>query len=151
MKLGEFVVDRLEDWEPGTRFQKERTFQEAMANYLNHVLSSTEYEAHTEDRLQIDIAVGKPVGIELKHSPNANEIDRLNGQIDRYKDGFNTVIVAVFGSKHSRWEQLPDSHPSVHFMHFWKGGNSYSGPTRRSQTTESTQSNQTHPAFEGWM
>lgn len=89
--------------------------------------------------------MGNQIGIELKHSLGANEIDRLNRQIDRYISGFDTVIVAVFGDVHSRWERMIDSYPSVHFMHFWKGGNSYSEPAQKSQ------SSQTRPAFEGWM
>lgn len=145
MNPGALVVDQLESWEPKTRFRKERTFQESMVEYLEHCLNSTDLQVKKEGKLQIDIAVSNVVGIELKHSPNANEIDRLNGQIDRYKNGFDTVIVAVFGNVHSRWEHLTDSYSNVHFMQFWKGGNSHSEPSQRSQ------SDQTHPAFEGWL
>jgi len=145
MNASTLVLDRLKAWEPETRFRKERTFHDSMAEYLDHALASTDYQVQTEGKLQIDIAVGNQVGIELKHSPNANDVDRLNGQIDRYISGFDTVIVAVFGDLHSRWEHIIDSYPSVHFIHFWKGGNSYSQPTQRSQ------SSQTHPAFEGWL
>lgn len=143
MDTGVLVVDRLEAWEPETRFRKERTFQESMAEYLDHALASTNYQVEKEGKLQIDIAVDNQVGIELKHSPNANEVDRLNGQIERYKNEFDTVIVAFFGDVHSRWERLIDSHPSVHFIQFWKGGNSHTEPAQRSQ------SDQSHPAFEG--
>ncbi|WP_436935925.1 hypothetical protein [Halovenus marina] len=145
MHASKLVLDRLEAWEPETRFQKESTFHDSMAEYLKRTLPSTGYQIKTEGKLQIDIAVGNQVGIELKHSPSANEIDRLNGQIDRYISGFDTVIVAVFGDVHSRWEHMIDSYPSVHFMQFWKGGNSYSEPAQKSR------SSQTHPAFEGWM
>lgn len=145
MNTSRLVVDQLKAWEPETRFRKEKTFQASMAEYLSHALASTDYQVQTEGRLQIDICVGNQVGIELKHSPNADSVDRLNGQIDRYISGFDTVIVAVFGDVHSRWQNVVDSYPSVHFMHFWKGGNSYSQPAQKSQ------SNNTHPAFDGWL
>lgn len=45
MDTGALVVNRLEAREPETRSRKERTFQESMAEYRDHALASTDYQA----------------------------------------------------------------------------------------------------------
>lgn len=113
------VYTALESWQPAHRYRAEHTVQDALVTHLeNQINQSNSFgmsrqavKIETEATANIDIQVGSDVGVELKHTPDAGDLDRLSGQLERYVDTFPCTIVLAYGSVHeSRWHRLQDKY-----------------------------------------
>ena len=75
--------------------QKEKLYTTALSGYLSHAFPDIEMEQPVGRGCKIDALVGR-IGIEAKYRPDANEINRLYGQIDTYLQFLDSIIVVFF-------------------------------------------------------
>lgn len=118
--LGNEVLQYIEEWIPERSYRSEKKFQNDLQDYLDQRLNESggmgiglgggggsvpvrkEY-----GQANADVAVDDEVGIELKRNLTNSNIDRLAGQIRKYKKEFPVVIVVACGIKDmGRWREL---------------------------------------------
>lgn len=106
------VVEYIQEWVP-SEHAKESGFQNELKDYLEERLnesgdsnvhvglgggSGKKYQINREyGKSQADVAVGDKVGIEMKRDLTNGNIDKLRGQIERYKNEFPCVIAVACG------------------------------------------------------
>jgi hypothetical protein len=102
------VYDIIEDWEPEKDYPNENGFRDDLLSFLREELNKSKDDlfgggkrvsVKKEDgRGLCDIAVNGRVGIELKKDLRKKaQIDRLGGQIIRYKKAYDNIIVVLVG------------------------------------------------------
>ena len=106
--LFEDVVSAVEEWQPRKRYQKEIAYSNDLRDFLiNRLNSSTGFFGPSErvivkresGRNLCDIAVNDKIGIELKRNlDKLSKVDRLAGQLGRFKKDYNAIIIVLVGN-----------------------------------------------------
>jgi len=100
------VIKSIENWEPSDKFTRESDSRDELIKHLRDELNSNPFfgtktiSVTSEDgRGLCDIAVNeREVGIELKNNFNSKaKLDRLIGQVHRYKKDYNDIIIVLVG------------------------------------------------------
>lgn len=101
------VFDEIENWDPKKKYSKEELYRDDLVKHLRKELNrpnplflqgkvTVKIEA---GRGLCDICVNESIGIELKKDlRKKSEIDRLIGQITRYKKDYDHIIVVLVGN-----------------------------------------------------
>ena len=118
MSLFNEVMDIINDWEPDDdSFTDEKDYQDDLISFLREELNEKQQMTiGTQKRIKVqsesgrhlcDIGVDEEIGIELKKDLKLSEVDRLKGQIDRFKKQYKDLIIVVVG------EHNPDNHEEL--------------------------------------
>lgn len=90
------LINKIKKFEPHVRTKKEKQLENMLVSYLQ-----ANYDVQTQmnyGRAIIDAQVGN-IGIEIKHAPSSGDFDRLYGQIEKYLDRLEQVIVVIANEK----------------------------------------------------
>lgn len=100
------IIRIVEDWEPQEEYSNEDGYRNDLLKYLREELnlpspfgSNEHHKIRKESgRALADIAVDEEVGIELKKDlARQAHVDRLVGQLRRYKKDYDNIIVVLVG------------------------------------------------------
>lgn len=93
----EKVADHLEKFEPFKVYDQEEKYQIDVARYLQEKFGDTTIEEWAGDSGKIDISVkGRKVGVEIKVLRSISDLDRASGQLDRYANYYDHLILMAF-------------------------------------------------------
>ncbi|MBW2986380.1 hypothetical protein KY333_03340 [Candidatus Woesearchaeota archaeon] len=101
------VLDLVESWEPQEKYPNEDKYRNDLMAFLREELSKPSLLGMPQalkirkesGRALADIAINEKIGIELKKDlKNQSQVDRLVGQIRRYKKGYNDIIIVLVGN-----------------------------------------------------
>lgn len=142
--LSNEVVQYIEEWIPERKYRTEKKFQNDLQDYLDQRLNESEGTGmgvglgggggenvpvrKEYGQSNADVAVDDEIGIELKRDLTNSNVDRLVGQIRKYRKEFPVVIVVACGIEDiGRWRELQNDYDSgmeigmnqseVHFIH----------------------------------
>lgn len=93
------IINHIKKFRPPKKPKSEKEFQNMLISYLYAHYPDIQTQLAYE-RARIDAVIGR-VGIEIKYQPNASELDRLYGQVEKYCKYLDKVIV-VIGYEKSR-------------------------------------------------
>ncbi len=103
------VLRLVNAWKPQKRYRSEDGYRDELKEFLRTNLNRSNAlsigpqkpikVASESGRHLCDIAVDESVGVELKKDLNKlAEVDRLSGQLSRYKKQYSGIIVVLVGS-----------------------------------------------------
>tara|TARA_Y100000310_G_scaffold35549_1_gene33598 strand:- start:1441 stop:2043 length:603 start_codon:yes stop_codon:yes gene_type:complete len=112
------VMGIINNWDPDDdSFTDEKDYQDDLISFLREKLNEKQpIGIGTQKRIKVqsesgrhlcDIVVNEEIGIELKKDLKLSEVDRLKGQIDRFKKQYKDLIIVVVG------EHNPDNHEEL--------------------------------------
>jgi len=94
----ESIIEKIEEYRPppvrGRRIEEKLTI--GLTSFLQSSFPDIELEQPIARGARIDAIVGGKIGIEAKYRPQATEMDRLYGQIEKYLRRLDHVIVVFF-------------------------------------------------------
>jgi DNA polymerase/3'-5' exonuclease PolX len=100
------VLDLVESWEPKEKYPNEDKYRNDLMAFLREELNKPSLLSAPQalkirkesGRALADIAINEKIGIELKKDlKTQSQVDRLVGQIRRYKKGYEDVIIVLVG------------------------------------------------------
>ncbi|WP_246986541.1 hypothetical protein [Halorientalis marina] len=142
--LGNEVVQLIDEWIPEDKHENEYGFQQELEGYLDIQLNEKSNSGmhpglgggtggevpvwRERGKSDADLVVDDSIGIEMKKDLKNRDINRLRGQIEKYKKEFPVVIAVACGiSDMSGWRELQNdyqgmgavgmSQSEVHFIH----------------------------------
>jgi hypothetical protein len=86
------LINRIRKFEPPRRPSNEKQLEDMLISNLQSF-----YDIKTQltyERARIDAQIGK-IGIEIKYQPSSSDFDRLYGQIEKYLNYLDYVIVVI--------------------------------------------------------
>jgi hypothetical protein len=100
------VLQLVKTWEPKKRYRDHRGYRDDLLEFLREKLNAPRpYLLVPRGRVEVqketgrgfcDIAVAKSVGIELKKDfTSKSEVDRLVGQLDKYRSEYPSGLIVV--------------------------------------------------------
>jgi len=89
----EEIIAKIQEFEPFRKPNSERDLEYLLMQDLKRYFPNLRTELQYE-RTQIDAQIGK-IGIELKYQPSESQLDRLYGQIEKYLQHLDYVIVVI--------------------------------------------------------
>ncbi|MFQ6137321.1 MAG: hypothetical protein ACE5PM_09110 [Candidatus Hydrothermarchaeales archaeon] len=102
------VLDIVESWTPSKEYPREEGYRDDLANYLRKELKKggpfgpapRRHKVKREHgRSLADIAIDERIGVELKKDLKSRPaIDRLSGQVRRFKKNYSDIIVVLCGN-----------------------------------------------------
>ncbi len=90
------------EWEPNWNLNIETAYRDDLIGFLNKKLNENHLIKKEEGRGLADIGIDKKIGVELKlNLSSKKEVDRLIGQVERYLDDYDDVLVVLLGKTSS--------------------------------------------------
>lgn len=118
------TLDLVEEWAPKKAYGHEREFQSELQTFLDERLNESggfgpqqSHAVSTErGRSNGDVVVDDSVGIELKRDLSNSQVDRLTGQIEKYRDEYDSVIICACGiDDMDGWRRLQQNYENAGF------------------------------------
>lgn len=112
----EDVLEVVKEWKPQGRYERETEYRDDLFAHLRKKLREEKSRWKRKAKIKKesgegrpDIAVDERFAVEIKKDLKKKHLDRLRGQLGRYEEKYEDIIIVVCGVKDEEaWDELED-------------------------------------------